>query len=126
MRVGLKAEKMCTYFYWLASFGGSIDTKDNHFCFCRFPPLPMTNSKVLVCEMFNTFLPLHGPCLYDVTDADCWAQSGSTRSCVFVTFKHQFLTNQMRSVKKNRWVSIFYSVPVNRAPDDSWLWFPLK
>ena len=53
MQLGLKAEKMCKYFYWLASFGGSIDTKENHFCFRHFSPLPMKNNKVLVCEMFN-------------------------------------------------------------------------
>ena len=71
-----------------------------------FPLYQMKNNKVLVCELFN-ILPLHGPCLYDVIDADCWAQSGSTCSCFFVTFKHQFSTNQMRGVKKNCWVPIF-------------------
>ena len=40
----------------------------------------------LVCNVFDTFATYSG-LAYDSTDKDCWAQSGSTHSCVLTTFK---------------------------------------
>ena len=39
----------------------------------------------LACDVFDT-LTAHSGLLYDVTDADCWRQNGSSHGCVFVTF----------------------------------------
>ena len=54
------------------------------------------NEKRLVCDVFDAFATRSG-LVYDSTDTDCWAQSGSTHSCVFTTFNFFLGTNWTRN-----------------------------
>ena len=88
--------KMCQYFHLLASvvYSVNISTKEIFSFFftsdlsssCWFFSFLMKTRKRLACDMYTTFAT-HAGCVYDVTDIECWAQNGSTRSHVFVTFK---------------------------------------
>ena len=73
--------------------------------------LSSLGSSMLICflsmkrqarDIFDT-LTTHADLIY-VTDADCWAQNGSTQSHVFATFKHQFNKQDEKLSKKPCWV----------------------
>ena len=55
--------------------------------------LPMKNIKRLTSDVLDTFAK-YSCRVHDLTDADCWAQNGSTRSSVFATSKHQVSNKQ--------------------------------
>ena len=48
--------------------------------------LPMKNRKMLSPGIFDTFV-VRSNLVHDVSDSDCYTQSGCTRGCVFVTFR---------------------------------------
>ena len=50
--------------------------------------LPMKSGERLTCDVLDTFAK-RSCHVHDLSDADCWAQNGSTHSSVFTTSKHQ-------------------------------------
>lgn len=65
----------------------------------------------------------HADLVHDVIDTDCQTQNGSTRSCIFMTFRYQFLTNHKLTEK---WLSLISSLPIDRAHDAAWLGVSFK
>ena len=51
---------------------------------------------------------------------------GNNYSCVFMTFKHRFLTNRMWNRVKHCWVHILYSIAFETMHDASLFQFPFK
>ena len=70
--------------------------------------------KDLACDdyIFDIFAT-HAGLVYDVTDTDCWAQNGSTRGCVFATFKRRFL--KIQTHKRFNRTLIYYDTDTQSA-----------
>ena len=84
--------------------------------------------KKMACGVFDT-LAAHATLVYSVTDTDSWSPNGVTRGHVFMTFKHQFLTNGGKKLSKNInnncCAHTFCSFAVDRVCGASSVGFPL-
>ena len=67
-------------------------------------------SRRLANDVFKTFAT-HSALVHDISDTDCWAQSGTTHGHAFAIFNKQ----EHKLVEKL--LCIFHFIPVSRACD---------
>ena len=133
---------MLICFHLLVSFGWSINiyTKKSTFAWNfsssghSHAVLFFTNKEQLVHEVFNTSTTCSSLLQY-LTDTDCQAQSDTTYSRIFATFKYSFLTNKTRNQTQNCGMSTSFCffkylfmnfIPIDMACDTFFTTVPLS
>ena len=120
MQFGLKMSEMCKYLYVyrlhllfinscaveVLFFASNFSSSGLHGTAMVVYSLPIKSrtDKGWLVIVFDIFVR-HSFLVRDITDTDCWAQNGSTHSCVLTAFRHWCVTNRTRFNKQGEKLS---------------------